>query len=596
MIRNLIFDFGAVLLDWNPHYLYDPYFGSVEKADWFLEHICTMEWNTQQDAGRPFAEGVAQRAALFPEWEKEIRMYAEQWPRMMNGEIPGMRAYLEELKTMGYRLFGLTNWSAETFPNVRNYPILKLLEGYIVSGEEKVAKPDPRFYRILLERYGLKPEECLFIDDNPANVAGAEAVGIRGLRFTGLDKLRKDLDAQRCLLCKNARCSGACPVRTDVPEAMRLYREGRTDEAARLLFANNPLSALTCQVCDWNRLCFGHCILNARKMPIHWYLVEQEISLPYLEQVRLETAPDKGREVSVVGAGPAGIAAAIFLRQQGFGVTLYDAHPRMGGVLRYGIPPFRLDRRWVDAYERILLEAGVRFRGGVRIGRDLSLEQLCAESDAVLVAGGAEKARRMRIPGEDLPCVIPALQYLESPASYDLGRKVIVVGGGNVAMDACRTAVRSGAETWVYYRKTFENMPANSLEVEEAKAEGVRFAVFQVPVSVSVREGRGVAVVRDCENVTGPDGGIVTRIIDGSDHEVDFDTLIIAVSESVDYSLFGDDRPGTDEKGWLQVNGRQQTSREKIFLAGDFLSGPRTVVQAVQSAKIAVQGIAEYLK
>ena len=403
-------------------------------------------------------------------------------------------------------------------------------------------------------------------------------------------------ESLRCLLCKNARCSAACPVRTDVPAAMRLYREGRTEEAARLLFDNNPLSAVTCQVCDWKRFCYGHCVLNAKGVPVKWYEVEQEISMAFLETARLDVPRSNGRSVAVIGAGPAGIAASIFLRRKGFSVSLYDSHRQIGGVLRYGIPAFRLDKRYVDAYERLLSDAGVEFHGGVRVGKDLSLKSIRESHDAVLIAGGAEKARRMRIPGEDLPCVIPALDYLERPGDYDLGRKVIVVGGGNVAMDACRTAVRTGAETWVYYRKTFENMPANALEVSQAREEGVQFAVFQVPVSLSMRDGRGVAVVRDCENVTGEDGRLATRIIDGTDHEVVFDSMIIAVSESVDYSLLDGSDAQTDDHGWLLTDESQQTSLPGVFLAGDFLLGPKTVVQAVQSAKLASDGIEEYLK
>lgn len=195
MIRNIIFDFGAVLLDWSPEHLYKPYFNDDEKMRHFLTEVCPYSWNATVDAGKSTAEATAERVALFPEWEKEIRMYYGQWEKMMNGEIPGMREVVESLKKKGYGVYGLSNWSAETFvPFVRDkYPVLKLLDGYVVSGFEKVKKPDPRLYRILLDRYGLMADECIFIDDSPDNIAAGEALGIRGIVFSSPVELKERL-------------------------------------------------------------------------------------------------------------------------------------------------------------------------------------------------------------------------------------------------------------------------------------------------------------------------------------------------------------------------------------------------------------------
>lgn len=191
MIRNIIFDFGSVLVDWNPEHLYGPYFNDEAKMKYFLTEICPHSWNAQADAGRRTAEITDERVAMYPEWEKEIRMYFGQWIKMMGGEIPGMREIVAGLKRRGYALYGLTNWSDETFCLVRDeYPVFKLLDGIVVSGEERIAKPDPELFRILLGRYRLKPEECLFIDDNPANVAAGESVGIRGIVFTSPEELK----------------------------------------------------------------------------------------------------------------------------------------------------------------------------------------------------------------------------------------------------------------------------------------------------------------------------------------------------------------------------------------------------------------------
>ena len=156
MIKHLIFDFGAVLVDWNPYYLYDPYFGDHAKAEHFLQTIHAFDWNAQVDAGRPSAEITEETVAKFPQWEKEIRMFYDRWIEMMGGPIPGMEALVREYKARGYGVWGLTNWSNEYFPLVRdNYPVFQVLDGYVVSGVEKIIKPDPRLYRILLDRYGL---------------------------------------------------------------------------------------------------------------------------------------------------------------------------------------------------------------------------------------------------------------------------------------------------------------------------------------------------------------------------------------------------------------------------------------------------------
>jgi len=199
MIHNIIFDFGSVLVDWNPHHLFDKYFNDPEKTEYFLQNVCPYEWNATVDAGRPTQDAMAERIALYPEWENEIKMYFGQWIGMMNGQIPGMEAVVRELKERGYRLFGLSNWSAETFPLIRedtkHYPVFELLDAYVISGQEHCKKPDERIYKILLERFGLKAEECLFIDDNSENIAAAEALGIKGLVFTSVEQLKMDLRA-----------------------------------------------------------------------------------------------------------------------------------------------------------------------------------------------------------------------------------------------------------------------------------------------------------------------------------------------------------------------------------------------------------------
>ena len=398
-------------------------------------------------------------------------------------------------------------------------------------------------------------------------------------------------EAARCLKCRNARCSAACPVHTDIPALMSLYLQGKKDEAAAILLKNNPMAAISSRVCDWSRVCLSRCILNARQSPVNWHSVEAEMAGDAIFRMKIRPGDATGKSVGIIGAGPAGISAAIWLREAGHDVVIYDSCERPGGVLRYGIPAFRLDRKYIDRYEVILEEAGVAFRGGTIVGEDITLRGLRGKHDAVLIAAGAGIPRKLDVPGEEDANVIYALDYLKDPSAYNLGRNVIVIGGGNVTMDACRTAVRQGCDTTVYYRKSFENMPANAIEVELAREEGVKFALFEVPVGFN--EGR--AVMRKCENVLRPDGRVSTKMLEGTEHEVEFDTMLVAISANVDFDIFGEDKPALNRYGWPETNDSQQTSLKDVFIAGDFILGPATVVDAVASAKKAVAGSMNYL-
>ena len=195
MIKNIIFDFGGVLLDWNPRYLYKSYFNNDEEMEHFLADICNGEWNIRQDAGRPFAEAVKELQAKFPEYAEAIQMYDDDWEKMLKCELPESIDLLKELKFMGYGIYGLTNWSAEKIGYAfANYSFFSLFDGIVVSGVEKVVKPDRKIYEILLERYCLKPGECVFIDDNQDNVDMAKVLGINAIRFDNIGNVKEHLE------------------------------------------------------------------------------------------------------------------------------------------------------------------------------------------------------------------------------------------------------------------------------------------------------------------------------------------------------------------------------------------------------------------
>lgn len=397
----------------------------------------------------------------------------------------------------------------------------------------------------------------------------------------------KNQEAMRCLLCRNARCTAACPVGTDVPACQRLYREDRLEEAGRILFENNPLSAVTSRICEWRKFCYGACVLNAKKQPIRWHEIEDEISTAWLRSCHPMLPSPNGLRAAIVGAGPVGIAAGIWLGEAGYDVTIFDDHEEIGGVLRYGIPPFRLDHSLCREYARVLGELGVRFIGNIHIGTERTISQLRENYDAVLIGCGAAAQHALNIPGERQENVYYAIDYLENPGAVILQEPVLVIGGGNVAMDACRTAVRQGLRTSIYYRKTYENMPANPDEVEAARKDGVSFHVFQAPTEVREHS----VIFRDCENYIDVRGRVMTHVLEDTDHEVECGSLLIAAGETIDLSIFGEDLPKLNEHHFPEVSAGNETSIPGVFVAGDFLLGARTVVEAVASAKIAVQGI-----
>lgn len=399
-------------------------------------------------------------------------------------------------------------------------------------------------------------------------------------------------EAIKCLGCPKPRCSMiGCPVHTAIPECIRLYKEGRLKEAGEILFNNNPFSAVTSIVCNYKSFCYGACVLNAKKDPVRWYEIEQEISNEFLKAFHPDVTQKNDQKIAIIGAGPAGLSAAIFLAQKGYNVTVYDKEERIGGVLRYGIPGFRLDKSIVDEYERILKEYDISYHGNIEIGKDITLSNIRKEVDAVIVATGAIKENKLRIPGEEKENVINALAFLKDNSLIDKANKVVVIGGGNVAMDAARSAKRMGKDTYVYYRKTFENMPANPIEVEEAIAEGVKFEVFEAPVEVKDSS----VIFRKCENVTDENGKLRTKILENTDHEVTLDALLVAAGETIDLSVFGEELPELNKWHYPEVDETNMTSFDGVFVAGDFILGAKTVVEAIASTKTAVNGIENYL-
>ena len=401
------------------------------------------------------------------------------------------------------------------------------------------------------------------------------------------------LEADRCLLCKNARCKSNCPISTEIPEVVKLFKEEKIMEAGEVLFNNNPLSAACAIVCPHEDQCKGNCIRGIKSEPVSFCEIEEYISKEYLYKVKFDKVESRSDRIAIIGAGPAGITLSIILAKKGFKVTLFDAHEKIGGVLRYGIPEYRLKNSMIDRYEEILIELGVKIRPNTLIGPVITLDKLFFDGyKAVFIGTGVWNPKTLNIKGESLGNVHYAIDYLKSPQVYKLGKRVAVIGAGNVAMDAARVAKRSGAEeVYVLYRKGFENMTCTRAELEEAKEDGIKFELFKAPLELTEE---GVKYI-ETRNEVDESGRVNTVNIEGTEGMFNCDSTIIAVSQSPRKNIVAN-TVGLETNKWglLLTDEKGHTTREGVFASGDVVTGANTVVHAVAYAKVVAEEIERY--
>ena len=404
-----------------------------------------------------------------------------------------------------------------------------------------------------------------------------------------MERLKElQLEANRCLGCKNARCSNKCPINTPIPQVIELFKDGKVEEAGEILFENNPLSLVCSIVCPHERQCYGNCIRGIKGDSVNFYEIERYISGKYLENFSLKLDKKLDSKVAIVGGGPAGISVAFNLALKGYDVTIFEKNQKLGGVLRYGIPNFRLDKSIIDLIEEKLIQLGVKIRNNISVLDNIKLEDLFRDGyDAVFLGIGLEEAKAIKMKGETRHNVHYAIDYLKAPDSIDLGNNVGIIGAGNVAMDAARTVRKTGANTTVYYRRDFSDMTAVLAEINDAREGGVQFKVFESPVEI-VDEG---LITISTKKVEDNESKIVN--IEGSEKLNKLDSIIIAVSQQAkEYS-----QEGLDFNQWrlLEVDENGQTSMEGVFAAGDIVSGAKTVVEAVNNSKIVAENIHKYI-
>ena len=403
-------------------------------------------------------------------------------------------------------------------------------------------------------------------------------------------------EAKRCLKCKKPLCSAGCPVHTPIPTIMNLFLEGKIEEAGKILFANNPLSALCSLICPHEKNCYGHCVLNHKNAPIKFYEVENYISSFYLEKSHLQK-PEAGKYmVGIIGAGPAGLTLAFILAQRGFRVTIIDSKDQIGGVLRYGIPDFRLPKSLVDKLLTKMEDLGILFRPNTLIGPSITIDDMFEDGyDAIFIGTGVWRPNRLRIPGETLGNVHFAIDYLKNPDSYrSLGDHVVVIGAGNVAMDAARTIIRkSHSKVDVIFFRGKDEVTANKDELDLAEVDGIKMNYYLNTIKIE-SDGIIVEPVLKQEN----EDGTITYVND-TEHPFKFPatSIIIAIGQGPQSNIVKTTKQiDTNQKGLIQTKGNGETTRPGVFAAGDVVSGPKTVVDAVAFTKIVADEIEAYCK
>ena len=388
--------------------------------------------------------------------------------------------------------------------------------------------------------------------------------------------------AQTCLDCKKPKCQTGCPVGTPIAEMIRLFLSGNIKEAGEKVFENNPLSIICSLVCPHEKHCEGHCVLNKKSTPVNVGGIENYISTYYMNYREFEKPVSNGRNLAIIGSGPAGISLAMMMALKGFNVTMYEGNDQIGGVLRYGIPDFRLDKTILDKIETNLKKLGVKIRKNIMIGKNITLDDLQRDGfDAIFIGTGVWAPKKLGIKGESLGNVHFAIDYLKTPKAYDLGKKIVVIGAGNVAMDVARTAIRNGGnDVSIMYRKGEEDMPAEKIEIDHAKIDGVKFKLHRLPLELTEKGIRYMTTDQEINR----------------ENFEEADSILVAISQTArDLIVKNNTGLSLGENGLLQSDENGVTARRGVFASGDVVTGARTVVEAVAFSKRVAVSIEEFV-
>lgn len=397
-------------------------------------------------------------------------------------------------------------------------------------------------------------------------------------------------EAKRCLNCKKPLCRQGCPINTDIPNFISTFLKGDIEAAGKMLFDNNPLSVVCSIVCNHGNQCQGHCVRGLKGEPVEISTIENYISERYLDSLVLERQPSNGIKVAVIGSGPAGITISIKLAQLGYDVTVFESKTDIGGVLRYGIPDFRLPHAIIDRYKQIMLHLGIKIRLNVTIGKAFGIEELFRDGfKAISIGTGVTWPIALNIKGETLGHVHYGVHFLERPEGYELGKSVIVIGAGNVAMDVARTALRRGVRDVKIVVRS-DRYTASEEEKEYAEIEGAQFIFNKAPIEIT------------------DEGVIFADTVCDENHKVIFvsketelmkaDTVMICVSQRPSNLILTNTQGlETNDRGLAKIDSQTgETTRPGVFASGDVVKGAKTVVEAVEQSKRVAFAMHEYLQ
>lgn len=397
-------------------------------------------------------------------------------------------------------------------------------------------------------------------------------------------------EANRCLGCKVPQCQKGCPISTPVPEVIKLLKANKLDEAGKMLFENNPLTTVCSLVCNHENQCEGHCVLGRKGAPVHFSTIESYISTTYANKMTQGPAPSNGMRAAIIGSGPAGLTIAVILARYGYNVTIFEGKDKIGGVLRYGIPEFRLPKSVLDDFKyRHLDLKGIKFRPNTHIGGAIGIDDLFRDGyKAIFVGTGVWKPNALHIKGETLGNVHFGINYLNNPDSYQLGKRVIVIGAGNAAMDVARTAIRKGVQDLTCFSIT-KQVAASKHEFSYAQLEGVQFEYNMAPVEIT---DNGVIFKDVIEN----EDGTFTDVPD-STHFFPADSVIISISQGPQNRIVNTTEGlAATKKGLLVADETGHTTRPGIFASGDVVNGACTVVEAVAHSKVVAESMHQYMQ
>lgn len=397
-------------------------------------------------------------------------------------------------------------------------------------------------------------------------------------------------EANRCLGCKVPQCQKGCPISTPIPEVIKLLKANKLDEAGKMLFENNPLTTVCSLVCNHENQCEGHCVLGRKGAPVHFSTIESYISTTYANKMTQGPAPSNCMRAAIIGSGPAGLTIAVILARYGYDVTIFEGKDKVGGVLRYGIPEFRLPKSVLDDFKyRHLDLKGIKFRPNTHIGGAIGIDDLFRDGyKAIFVGTGVWKPNALHIKGETLGNVHFGINYLNNPDSYQLGKRVIVIGAGNAATDVARTAIRKGVQELTCFSIT-KQVAASKHEFSYAQLEGVQFEYNMAPVEI---KDDGVIFKDVIEN----EDGTFTDVPD-STHFFPADSVIISISQGPQNRIVNTTQGlAADKRGLLVADETGHTTRPGIFASGDVVNGARTVVEAVAHSKIVAESMHQYMQ